>query len=122
MGDAAGQVKVTTIGGVVTGLWGARAVAQAIVEGQAYDAALGRARWELDLHWLMRAVLNRFSDDDYDALLGLLNGKTLELLRTYNRDQLTGMWWKLLLAQPRWLPFLGRVLIRALTPRVHRNH
>lgn len=41
-------------------------------------------------HWSMRAVLNHFSDDDYDELLGLLNGKTLALLRIYNRDQLTG--------------------------------
>jgi flavin-dependent dehydrogenase len=116
--DAAGQVKVTTIGGVVTGLWGARAVAQAIIEGRGYQAALGRAGWELDLHWVLRAVLNRFTDDDYDALLRLLNEKTLALLRIYNRDQLTGMWWKLLLAQPGWVPFLSGLLVRGVARQV----
>jgi flavin-dependent dehydrogenase len=114
VGDAAGQVKVTTVGGVVTGLWGARAAAQAIAGQPEHKATLARLSRELDWHTLLRGLLDRFSPADYDTLLRLLNQRTLALLRTHTRDQFTHMIWRLLLAQPRWLPFLARLLAHSL--------
>jgi flavin-dependent dehydrogenase len=86
IGDAAGQVKMTTVGGVVTGLRGARAAARAIVQGTAYRKELRALHRELNLHWLIRSVLNHLADADYDRLLELLNTRAQGILETYSRD------------------------------------
>lgn len=86
VGDAVAQVKVTTVGGLVTGLRGARAAANAILRGRDYLKELRPLRYELGLHLMLRCVLNRFCSRDYYRLLGLLNEKTLHLLGRYNRD------------------------------------
>ena len=56
----ASHVKVTTVGGLVTGLWGARAAAESILKNTSYAKALRRLNRELWLHELIRRVLNRF--------------------------------------------------------------
>lgn len=117
VGDAAGQVKVTTIGGLVTGLWGAQAAARAIAGQQGYRATFGRLYRELDWHAVLRGLLDRFSGRDYDDLLRLLNEPTLRLLHERNRDQLAHFIWRLVLAQPAWVPFLVRLLARSLFVR-----
>ncbi len=53
VGDAAGQVKVSTVGGIVTGLRGAQGVAEAILNGGT-SRELKTLRRELDLHLLLR--------------------------------------------------------------------
>ena len=111
IGDPAAQVKVTTVGGLVTGLRGARAAADAILHRTHYLKELRPLRRELSLHLLIRSVLNGFRSSDYDRLLGLLNEKTIQLLGRYNRDQAAGMLCRILLAQPRFLgfaPFIAR--------------
>lgn len=113
VGDAAAQVKVTTVGGLVTGLGGARAAANAILRRESYLKELRPLRKELSLHLLIRTVLNRFRGTDYDRLLGLLNGRMVEVLSLYNRDQAARMLGRILLAQPRLLRFAG-VLSRGI--------
>lgn len=105
IGDAAAQVKVTTVGGLVTGLRGAQAAANAILRRTNYLKELKPLRRELGLHLLMRLVLNRFHSWDYDRLLGLLNKKTIDLLGRYNRDQAARILWRIVVAQPRFLSF-----------------
>ena len=105
VGDAAAQVKVTTVGGLVTGLRGAKAAADAILQRTDYLKELRPLRRELSLHLILRSVLNRFRSADYDRLLGLLNEKTIHLLGRYNRDQAVRMLCRVLLAQPRLLSF-----------------
>ena len=105
VGDAAGQVKATTVGGTVTGLRGARAATRAIL-GSSSDRALPRLDRELLLHWLLRRVLNRFREEHYTALLWSLNERLHRLLRFNNRDQLTGALWQMLAVQPM-LPLLA---------------
>ena len=105
VGDAAAQVKVTTVGGLVTGLRGAKAAAQAILRRTDYRRELRPLRRELNLHLFIRWVLNSFHSKDYDRLLGLLNEKTIRLLSRTNRDQAAGILWRILLAQPRLLKF-----------------
>ena len=107
VGDAAAQVKVTTVGGLVTGLRGAKAAAKAILHGADYQKELRSLRRELSLHLLIRTVLNRFRPADYDRLLGLLNDRTVRLLGIYNRDHAAAMLCRILVAQPRFISFAG---------------
>jgi len=111
VGDAAGQVKATTVGGVVAGLRGARAAVKAIVGRTHYRRALRPLKAELDLHSMMRAVLNGFGDRDYDRLLELLDTRTRNLLATHNRDEFKGAFFRLLLTQPRLLLLAAKTLL-----------
>jgi flavin-dependent dehydrogenase len=113
VGDAAAQVKVTTVGGLVTGLRGAKAAAGAILRRADYSKEMRSLRRELSLHLLIRNALNRFNATDYDRLLALLNQKTRHLLGIYNRDQAAIMVGRILLAQPRFLGFAGLLLRRS---------
>jgi flavin-dependent dehydrogenase len=109
VGDAAGQVKVTTVGGIVTGLRGAIGVAEALLNGGS-SRALDSLRRELDLHLLIRRGLHCFTQGDYCRLFDLLSASALEPLRIHHRDQAGKILWRLCLRQPRLL-LLG---IRAL--------
>jgi digeranylgeranylglycerophospholipid reductase len=109
-GDAAGQVKVTTVGGVVTGMRGARAAARSLVRGSSYARELQPLRRELTAHAMVRHVLDRFRDEDYDALLRLLNRQGVRALGTVTRDEMPRVFWRLILAQPRWFMLGARAL------------
>ena len=113
VGDAAGHVKVTTVGGLVTGLWGAKAAAEAVIERRPYVGKLKPLQRELWLHNGIRRVLNRLSTRDYDTLLQTINTPTHHLLGRYSRDELRRMGLKLILAQPRLLRFLPHALLRS---------
>jgi flavin-dependent dehydrogenase len=110
VGDAAGHVKVTTVGGLVTGLRGARAVAEAILGERPYRATLRPLTRELTVHRWVRAVLDRLRADDYDALLGALEGSAAALLSATSRDELARIFLRLLVTQPRFLLFARRLL------------
>lgn len=109
VGDAAGHVKVTTVGGLVTGLWGARAAAESILKKISYAKTLRSLRRELFLHEVIRRVLNRFHTSDYDQLLQAIDASTASILGRHNRDELTVMALKLILTKPRLLGFLPRL-------------
>jgi digeranylgeranylglycerophospholipid reductase len=113
-GDAAGQVKVTTVGGVVTGMRGGLAAAQAWASGCTAAEQARPLRRELNAHALVRHVLDRFTDEDYDALLRRLNDGACRVLERYPRDELTRALWRLLLTQPRWLSLGARALVRSV--------
>lgn len=113
VGDAAGHVKVTTVGGTVTGLWGAQAAAQALLQGIPYRQALRPLKRELDLHWLIRRALDGLRNPDYDALLQALHRPLRQFLAQRSRDQMAWAFFRTLLLQPR-LAFLGaRGLVRS---------
>jgi len=106
VGDAAGQVKVTTIGGTVSGLLGAQAAARAIAGGRPYTHELRGVERELRLHWYIRRLMRHFGDTEYDVLLQLLSGRLGRLLEVHNRDRLHSVFWSMLAVQPR-LPLLA---------------
>src|SRR5579863_2410687 len=56
VGDAAGQVKVSTVGGIVTGFRGAVGVSESIMNG-GESRELRSLRRELDLHLLIRKTI-----------------------------------------------------------------
>jgi len=112
VGDAAGQVKVTTVGGIVTGFRGALGVAEVILNG-GRSRELRALQQELNLHLLIRKTLHRFQQTDYSRLLDLLNASARQSLSEYTRDEAARVLWNLCLSQPRLL-LLG---LRALLTR-----
>jgi flavin-dependent dehydrogenase len=105
VGDAAAQVKVSTIGGIVTGFRGALGVAQALLKNGP-NQELGALRRELVTHWMIRRVLHRFNQNDYSQLVDLLDASTRESLGEINRDESTRLLWNVVRRQPR-LALLG---------------
>jgi digeranylgeranylglycerophospholipid reductase len=105
VGDAAAQVKVSTVGGIVTGLRGALGVGQSILHG-GRNAELTALRRELGTHWLIRRTLHHFQQKDYSELVDLLDASTRESLGEINRDESTRLLWNVVRRQPR-LVLLG---------------
>ena len=68
VGDAAGHVKATTVGGVVTGFRGALNVVDDILKSK-NNLNFNGLRRELDLHNLIRKSLRGFTQEDYVKLL-----------------------------------------------------
>ncbi len=102
VGDAAGQVKVSTVGGTVTGFRGALGVAESILNGGT-SRELRSLRRELDLHLLLRRSLHDFQQPDYSHLVDLLNEAAKKSLGEYSRDDAWKLLWRVCLRQPRLL-------------------
>lgn len=100
VGDAAAQVKVSTVGGIVTGLRGALGVGQVILRERA-GGELAALRRELGTHWLIRRALHRFRQKDYSQLVDLLNASARKSLGDINRDESTRLLWNVVRRQPR---------------------
>jgi flavin-dependent dehydrogenase len=103
VGDAAGQVKVTTVGGTVTGFWGAQVAVKSILEGTPYQQNLKGLKRELDLHWYIRALLERLDNAGYEQLVKSISPAVQSFLGKRNRDQMFGAFWKLPIIQPQLL-------------------
>jgi len=73
VGDAAGQVKATTGGGVMLGGLAAKGLAQAIHTDTGYVSHLGEVGKELKNHLLIRKVINKFGDTQYENMIEYLN-------------------------------------------------
>ena len=105
VGDAAAQVKVTTVGGIVTGFRGALGVAHSVLQNER-SRELTVLRRELDTHWLIRRTMHHFQQKDYSQLVDLLNLSTRDTLSEITRDESTRLLWNVLRRQPR-LVLLG---------------
>ncbi len=102
VGDAAGQVKVSTVGGIVTGFRGALGVTEAILnDGRSRE--LRSLRRELDLHLLIRRSLHRFKQPDYSRLVDWMNEAMLRSLSRVTRDEAGRVLWHICRSQPRLL-------------------
>jgi flavin-dependent dehydrogenase len=118
VGDAAAQVKVSTVGGIVTGFRGAMGVAQAILSG-GVSQELRTLRRELDLHLLLRRTLHDFQQADYSRLVDMLNDSARQSLSESSRDDAWKLLWRVCLRQPGLILLglkgllTGRNLLRA---------
>ncbi len=110
VGDAAAHVKVTTVGGIVTGMRGAMGVSEAILNGGP-GRRLRALRRELELHLLIRKAIHNFNQARYSRLVDLLNSRTRKDLEEHTRDEPAGVLWRLCLHQPRLLLFGLRALL-----------
>jgi flavin-dependent dehydrogenase len=102
VGDAAGQVKVSTVGGIVTGFRGAIGISESILNG-GESRELRSLRRELDLHLLIRKTIHQFKQADYSRLVDLMNASTRRSLSQYTRDEAARVLWHITLSQPRLL-------------------
>ncbi|MGC1105855.1 MAG: NAD(P)/FAD-dependent oxidoreductase [Candidatus Acidiferrales bacterium] len=100
VGDAAAQVKVSTVGGIVTGLRGAVGVTEAILSPGS-ERELRRLRRELDMHLLIRRALHDFQQADYSSLVDSLNPPAKRSLSHFSRDEALKVLWRVCLSQPR---------------------
>lgn len=106
VGDAAGQVKVTTVGGTVTGLWGADITVHRIL-GRPSTFLWGLQK-ELLIHWAIRRVLNRFRPGDYEHLLRAMNHRLATILGCITRDSMGRNVGRVFSAQPGlFLRYMG---------------
>lgn len=110
VGDAGAHVKVTTLGGVVTGFRAALGVAEAVLTGGSNGELRGLRR-ELDRHLLIRRVLHGFTQADYSRLIDLLNLPAQRVLGAYTRDDADKMLVRMCLSQPRLLLLAFRGLL-----------
>ena len=114
VGDAAAQVKVTTVGGVVPGLHAARALAHAILNGRNYSKQLRELKLELNLHLLVRNLLNLFNDEDYDQLMAMLNGRLKAFLENWPRDELRQGFLRMIWTEPRLITLGAKAFLRSM--------
>jgi flavin-dependent dehydrogenase len=121
IGDAAAQVKVTTVGGVVTGLRGARAVVEAILNGRKTGKEISKLKRELDLHLLVRRMLDSFDDLDYDRLIDFLNTDLTEVVSNQTRDDLSRMYLDLVSSQPKLLVLGAKAFLRGVAFKKRNN-
>ncbi|MFH1849892.1 MAG: NAD(P)/FAD-dependent oxidoreductase [archaeon] len=108
VGDAAGQVKASTGGGIVPGLAAAQCLAENLGSGygRAWRQKIGRT---LRVHLLIRKTLDRFTDRDYDRLLELAGQKRIRVaLERGNREFPMGMLARIALKEPRFLGFIKK--------------
>ena len=105
VGDAAGQVKVSTVGGMVTGFRGALGVSEAIPRTAGRSRELRSLRRELyDLHLLIRrSVSTRFQQADYSRLVDWMNEGMRRSLSRVTRDEAARTLWHVCRSQPRLL-------------------
>jgi flavin-dependent dehydrogenase len=100
VGDAAAQVKISTVGGTVTGFRGALGVAEAVLGGGA-SRELRTLRRELEVHLLLRRSLHNFRQADYSRLVDLLSDSAKHPLGEYSRDEAWKILWRVCLREPR---------------------
>jgi flavin-dependent dehydrogenase len=102
VGDAAGQVKVSTVGGIVTGFRGALGVSQAILQNGS-SPELRALRRELNVHLLIRRSLHHFGQDDYSRLVDSISGTVLQSLGKVSRDEAARVLWHVCRSRPQLL-------------------
>jgi hypothetical protein len=69
---------------------------------------------ELNLHLLVRHVLNRLSDQDYDELIKMLDGGLKEILEEWTRDELAQSFLRMIWAEPRLITLGARAFLRSI--------
>ena len=111
IGDAATQVKATTGGGIIPSLKAAQTLCDCIINKKNYDKEFRKQSGrELMIHLRIRKILNKFSDEDYNKLLRLMDSEKVKaILKKYDRDTPIPLVMNLLLKEPRFLGF-GKVL------------
>lgn len=102
LGDAASQVKATTLGGILPGFKAAVNIMHYLTK----QKKPFQNHQNLKRHLLIRRTLNRFSDQDYNKLIRLLSKtKTKKILETHSRENPKKLIKKILLTEPRLLLF-----------------
>ncbi len=113
VGDAAGQVKTTTVGGTVAGLRGAAACVRAITQDTPYWRELAPLRKELRIHAVIRRFLNPLDDKRYGEVLSSVDGNGA-LLGEFSRDEVSSHLIPLLIKNPRFSLRIAKAMIKGI--------
>jgi len=106
LGDAAGFVKATTLGGIIPGMKQAEILADCLNNHKNYSQKIKPLTRKLRMHLHLRNVFNKFSDQDWDKLLKLVSQpKVQSIFTTHTRDNPFPLVSKALLKEPRFLYF-----------------
>ena len=113
VGDAAGQVKALTGGGIVPGLIASRKLVESLTKNKDYDKLVRQSPGKnLLLNNFMRKSLDRFSPEDYDLLIRMLNQqKVRKIMQETERDFPSKYLFRIILKQPGLLRFLPKLFI-----------
>src|SRR3989338_7439760 len=65
LGDAAGYVKATTLGGLIPGLRQAKGLADCLAMGKDYGKETKKISRRLEMHLFIQRIINQFSDNDW---------------------------------------------------------
>ncbi|MBI5872290.1 NAD(P)/FAD-dependent oxidoreductase [archaeon] len=109
LGDAAAQTKASTFGGIIPGLSAAKILAEDI---ERYETNF-KKKWgkELWLALMMRKILDRFSQSDYNNLLSLASKEKIRaIIGKEDRDFPTKFLLKLFFAEPRLALFAKKLI------------
>lgn len=107
LGDAATQIKATTFGGIVQGLLAAEELSKAILHKKNYEKLWKkRIGKDLKIGLMMRKKLDKFTDEDYNKLVGLFTQEKIKkILETKDRDYPSRFMLEILFKEPRLLRF-----------------
>lgn len=118
IGDAAGQVKSTTGGGIVMHLRSGMHLSRCITQNtytHYTTSLLYKHNRQMFLHLFARKFLDTFSDYDYDGLVNMFDTPRIrQLLATYSRDSPQQLIPRLLLAQPGLFRYTHKSIIPLL--------
>ncbi len=107
VGDAAGFVKATTLGGLVPGLKQAEILADCVINNKNYELEVKSLRKKLNLHLKIHRTMKKFSDEDWDQLIAYIGqDKIKRILQEHTRDNPLPLLIKALLKEPRFLRFM----------------
>ncbi|MBS3169389.1 NAD(P)/FAD-dependent oxidoreductase [Candidatus Woesearchaeota archaeon] len=107
VGDAAGYVKATTLGGLVPGLQQAEILARCILEKREYQPELKPLRKKLWLHRQVHRIMAKFSDQDWDRLITYVGQPHVrKVFESYTRDNPIPLLSHVLWNEPRFLRFI----------------
>ncbi|MBI4152918.1 NAD(P)/FAD-dependent oxidoreductase [Candidatus Woesearchaeota archaeon] len=112
IGDAATQVKATTLGGLIPGLKAAQCLADAIEHNKNYQKlwkkAIGRRLW---LHLKIRQVMDTFNDEEWNRFIMLIGQQKIKrIFEAHDREKPFHLFVHSLVKEPRMLPFILKVL------------
>jgi geranylgeranyl reductase family protein len=107
IGDAAGQVKATTGGGLVPGLTCAKLLAESIHKNDNYPDSVKKIMRNLKISLLVRNRLNRFKEKEYEKLIDLIDDKKIKrILSDTTRDDPLKLGINVLIKKPELIIFL----------------
>lgn len=109
IGDAATQVKATTFGGIYFGMKAAKILTNNINQySQQVKKDLNK---ELKIALSMRKVLDKFNQQDFNDLIKFCEKpKVKNILNENERDYPSKIILKLLIAQPKFLKFIKKII------------
>lgn len=109
VGDAAGQVKATTYGGLVPGLLAATEMGNSLIN---YEKNCNKKlKKDLWLGLILRKTMNKFSEEDYNTLVEYFTQKKIKtILEEEDRDFPSKFILKIIMREPRLLKFATKLV------------